>query len=288
MSSVNERVKQDYINAYQRLAGDGYVSLTALMLAVPVQRQGKDPLPRKITSDYRTPSRPNHNGVDWNGGSWAKGYHPYLNFLVGGAKVTRADKNAGSYGNVIDITAKVQCKVKGKTKMSNLMIRRAHCHELLTKKGQTLDLWQAYATLGTTGNSTGPHEHQEVWIDGVRVNPHDVELWVPFLSAEQQTYIVQPGDTYYKISQMFGVPVADLKRWNGWPDKAIPKYATMWLVEPPKDTPEPEPPVRDDSDPPHPMVTPEEFEQLLEDHEALQGRVKALEDKIAAIGNACR
>lgn len=279
----SESTKQNYIQAMKKLSKGGYVSLVQLMLAVPAERKGKSPLSRKITSDYRTPTRPKHNGIDWNGGPWANGWCPYLNFLAEGAEVTRAE-NAGTYGNVIDITAKIPCRVKGKAKNAKVTIRRAHCHTLLAKKGDKLPLWGQYATLGTTGNSTGPHEHQEAWVDGVRINPHDLEIHVPYLSG-QQTYIVQPGDTYYKISQATGVSVANLQKWNGWEPTKIPKGATMWLVEPPKDTPDPEPPVRP-GEPPHPEVTQEEFDQLAAEHAVLTDRVKDLESKLEAMKQA--
>lgn len=276
-----ERVKQNYIQAMQQLMSkDGYIRLVDLMLAVPVERKGKDPLTRRITSDYKTPARPNHLGIDFNGGPWADGYHPHLNFLGAPAKVTRAEKT-NSYGNVIDITVKTPYRLKGKAKNGEVTIRRAHCHTLFAKKGNKLDLWQRYATLGNTGDSTGPHEHLEAFVDGVRVNPHDLEIHVPFMSG-QETYIVQPGDTYWKISQMTGVPVEKLREWNGWPDREIPKYAIMWLVEPPKDAPAPEPPNRP-KDPPHPEVTKEEFEQLLDDFVAMTNRVIELEKKLEAV-----
>lgn len=48
---------------------------------------------------------------------------------------------------------------------------------------------------------------------------------------------VQPGDTYGRISGMYGVSIANLRKWNGWADTQIPVGAMMWLVEPPKAEP---------------------------------------------------
>ncbi|MDD4769512.1 MAG: hypothetical protein PHT52_06930 [Eubacteriales bacterium] len=74
--------KQNYILAMKQLSKVGFVSLVQLMLAVPAERKGKDPLVRQVTSDYRTPARPDHAGIDWSGGPWANGWpNPHSNSL---------------------------------------------------------------------------------------------------------------------------------------------------------------------------------------------------------------
>ncbi|NMA54356.1 MAG: M23 family metallopeptidase [Firmicutes bacterium] len=47
----------------------------------------------------------------------------------------------------------------------------AHCSSLLVKKGDQVRAGQAIARVGTTGNSTGPHLHFEVQIDGQARDP---------------------------------------------------------------------------------------------------------------------
>lgn len=47
----------------------------------------------------------------------------------------------------------------------------AHCSELLVHQGQTVQAGETVALSGNTGNSTGPHLHLELKIDGVRINP---------------------------------------------------------------------------------------------------------------------
>ncbi|KUO51255.1 MAG: hypothetical protein APF76_17385 [Desulfitibacter sp. BRH_c19] len=47
----------------------------------------------------------------------------------------------------------------------------AHSNQLLVKEGQQVVAGQAIATIGTTGNATGPHVHFEIIMDGNRVDP---------------------------------------------------------------------------------------------------------------------
>ena len=47
----------------------------------------------------------------------------------------------------------------------------AHCSELLVHQGQTVQAGETVALSGNTGNSTGPHLHLELKVDGVRINP---------------------------------------------------------------------------------------------------------------------
>lgn len=47
-----------------------------------------------------------------------------------------------------------------------------HCNTMYVRAGQTVTKGQNIAAVGTTGNSTGPHLHFQVMLNGTPVNPH--------------------------------------------------------------------------------------------------------------------
>ncbi len=47
----------------------------------------------------------------------------------------------------------------------------AHCSQLLVQQGQTVAAGETVALSGDTGNTTGPHLHLELRLNGVRINP---------------------------------------------------------------------------------------------------------------------
>lgn len=51
------------------------------------------------------------------------------------------------------------------------MTRYAHCSKLLVSAGQSVEQGETLAKSGNTGNSTGPHLHFELFINGAQVNP---------------------------------------------------------------------------------------------------------------------
>lgn len=51
----------------------------------------------------------------------------------------------------------------------------AHCDQLLVNVGQTVQEGQMISTVGSTGSSTGPHLHLELWENGQYVNP--LTIW---------------------------------------------------------------------------------------------------------------
>jgi len=47
----------------------------------------------------------------------------------------------------------------------------AHCDTLLVRTGQTVAAGDVIATVGSTGDSTGPHLHFEIIKNGRHINP---------------------------------------------------------------------------------------------------------------------
>lgn len=73
--------------------------------------------------------------------------------------VTFAGARAG-YGNVVEVDHG-----------NGYLTRYAHAEKLLVHAGQRVHAGEPIALVGTTGRSTGPHCHFEVWHNGKTVNP---------------------------------------------------------------------------------------------------------------------
>ena len=116
------------------------------------------PLPgyRTITANFGEHYGNSHDGIDISGEN-----------VIGAAIVAYA---AGEV-----VTAEYDAK-KGNYIVidhgNDITTVYAHCESLTVKTGDVVAAGQTIATVGTTGMSTGPHLHFEVWLNGSPVNPN--------------------------------------------------------------------------------------------------------------------
>lgn len=103
---------------------------------------------------------------------WTNSFHGALDFASPTGTDIRAARGGyvsyagwkGSFGNCIEITHP-----------DGHMTRYAHLSGYAVSYGQKVDQWQTIGYCGSTGFSTGPHLHFELWINGSTANPRD---WV--------------------------------------------------------------------------------------------------------------
>jgi murein DD-endopeptidase MepM/ murein hydrolase activator NlpD len=106
-----------------------------------------------ITSRYGPRGRSFHSGVDI---ASARGTH----IMAADNGLVTQSGWSGGYGNMITIDHGNGYKT-----------RYAHNSSNLVSVGQRVQRGQLIAYMGSTGNSTGPHVHFEVWRNGSHVNP---------------------------------------------------------------------------------------------------------------------
>lgn len=81
--------------------------------------------------------------------------------VVADGTVTFAQYN-GSYGNLVKIDHG-----------EGVVTWYGHTSKMYVKVGQKVKAGDIIAAVGSTGNSTGPHLHLEIRINGEHVNPQD-------------------------------------------------------------------------------------------------------------------
>ena len=116
------------------------------------------PVEGTITSRYGVSSRirkSDHTGLDIaaKSGTDIK--------VVASGTVIFASYN-GSYGNLVKIDHG-----------NGVETWYAHTSKMYVKEGQTVEAGDVIAAVGSTGNSTGPHLHLEIRINGEHVNPQE-------------------------------------------------------------------------------------------------------------------
>lgn len=113
----------------------------------------------RISSDYGPRTDPIdgrasfHGGVDIAAPSGAPIHTPLQGI------VTFAGTRGG-HGNVVEVEHE-----------NGVRTRYSHAERLLVRPGDSVERGQAIATVGSTGRSTGPHVHVELYVHGAQADP---------------------------------------------------------------------------------------------------------------------
>lgn len=110
----------------------------------------------QITSGYGPRWGSFHYGIDISG--YAINGKDIVASMSG--TVTTVQWSNSGYGNYVAVTHD-----------GGYVTVYAHCSTLLVSKGQYVQQGQVIARVGSTGNSTGPHLHFEVRVNGSKMNP---------------------------------------------------------------------------------------------------------------------
>ncbi len=116
-----------------------------------------------VTSNYGyrlhpiTGAKDYHKGVDI-------GLPQGTEILAGHDGVVTQAGDAGGYGLIVALEGEA-------AESHTLTTKYAHCSELLVSVGQEVKKGDVIARVGNTGDSTGPHLHLEVLMDGQYLNP---------------------------------------------------------------------------------------------------------------------
>ena len=138
----------------RRSAGSYTIASTTTKLDLGISLIGPVSSGYTITSRYGPRSSGTHTGLDLAASTGTS------IVAAAGGTVSYVNYSNVSYGNCIKINHG-----------NGIETLYAHCSELYVSQGQTVSQGQLIATVGSTGNSTGPHLHLEIRVNGMVVNP---------------------------------------------------------------------------------------------------------------------
>jgi murein DD-endopeptidase MepM/ murein hydrolase activator NlpD len=143
------------------------------------------PLAAGLVSDYRTPLRPTHDGVDLG----AARFTPILSVSAGTVVRVVCNVSAGT------------CDVDGSPRLKGCgwYVEVQHAGQVVTRYchlvrrppvvvGQTVAKGQLLGHVGTSGSSSGPHLHFEVHVNAPPVTRDNAVSPVDFLRARGVTF----------------------------------------------------------------------------------------------------
>ncbi len=113
------------------------------------------PISGVITSRFGARSGGTHTGLDIAGPTGTP-------IMAAAAGTVTHSGYRGGYGKLVIITH-----------ANGVQTYYAHCNELKVEYGQQVAQGEVIATRGSTGNSTGPHLHLEIRVNGVAQNPQN-------------------------------------------------------------------------------------------------------------------
>jgi len=136
--------------------GSGYTSLAPRSYKPDLGMILVQPISGIITATFRDPTYLTHSGLDIAG--------PIGTTIIAaaGGTVEAAGPSGTGYGTYV----KINCG-------NGVEMVYGHTSKVYVKAGDYVAQGEAIAARGSTGNSTGPHLHFEIRVNGVAVNPQN-------------------------------------------------------------------------------------------------------------------
>ncbi|HIS68028.1 MAG TPA: M23 family metallopeptidase [Candidatus Gallacutalibacter stercoravium] len=147
--TVGTKTRPSTMEGYLAQQGTGR-STGSLMWPVPYTRT--------VTSNYEMRWGKMHNGIDIS----SSNVYGQAIVAADGGTVVSVQRLSTGYGYHIQIDHG-----------NGMQTLYAHCSEMFVSAGQAVSKGQVIGLVGSTGNSTGPHLHFEVFVNGARANPLD-------------------------------------------------------------------------------------------------------------------
>ncbi|MCF6094313.1 peptidoglycan DD-metalloendopeptidase family protein [Microaerobacter geothermalis] len=134
--------------------------------------------------DPFTGERSFHAGQDWG---LPIGI-PILSINSGIVEVSRNSQTAGKFVRILLDTKAIE----GNRKV-DIKVRYLHMSALAVREGDRVNQGEIVGFVGSTGRSTGPHMHMEVWVDG---EPRDPLNWIELIKSDGVIDIYREQGTF--------------------------------------------------------------------------------------------
>lgn len=142
----------DWLTAIESRLFDQKIQSSLVPTEMPVT-EGRIGSPFGFRIDPITGQSALHTGLDFPADTGTP-------IVAAAGGVVIAQEYHAAYGNLVEIDHG-----------NKLVTRYAHASRVMVQKGDIVRRGQTIAAVGTTGRSTGPHLHFEVWVAGVPQNP---------------------------------------------------------------------------------------------------------------------